>query len=227
MEIRTQLIRARPGDIERDTLTGFRRGLQANVEAQVHGYRDHPRLLRLNRELQAPGFHLTAILPTPPTRLCDILARQDLGHYAAAVGGGEHRLPARNGCHRPLKLRLNQRATGQYGGFHRQGRRYRVALNIPTRMPGVRQRTQRRGKLTGIGCSHKGSAGFIRHALQTRAFLNGDVKAHDMHGKIETVLLQHPGQRAGVGIAGFQAIRHQDDGGRLLAVIQRQRGVFH
>ena len=57
------------------------------------------------------------------------------------------------------------------------------------------------------------------------AFLGGQAKAHNMGGEIHARCLQFISQSAGVGIAGFDPVGDQDDGGLLFGVAQLGGGL--
>ena len=74
----------------------------------------------------------------------------------------------------------------------------------------------------GVAGVHVAPAGAARQALQLRLGLGVlvDVEAHDVGGEVHAQLLQFLAQGAGVGVAGFLAITHQDDRGFAFAELQ-------
>ena len=85
-----------------------------------------------------------------------------------------------------------------------------------------RHRHQCRGQFVGIlgGQELPARLGGDALHLRQRFGVGPDVEANHMGGEIDARLLQQPGRRARVGIAGLDPVGDEDDGGLLLGVAQ-------
>jgi hypothetical protein len=66
--------------------------------------------------------------------------------------------------------------------------------------------------------SEKEAAGLIGQAAQLNLLLFGNAKADEVRGKIDAAHGQLGRQSAGIGMAGFQPVAHQNNRGLLLGI---------
>ena len=104
-------------------------------------------------------------------------------------------------------------------GCWRRGRRGRRRLDH-----GRGERRAERGAALGRDVV---AAGVLGEAGDLLPLLARQAEADDMGGEIDAGLFEFRRDRAGIGVAGLEAVGDQDDGGLVLGVAKVLRGLLH